>query len=130
MGHADWCAGNVRFEADRLVGTFDWDLVAAPEPHLAGFAAAGFTDGGSGDASAPSPDEAAAFIEDYSSSREDPFSDADWEQASAAASWTLACNARCQLSLAPRDPAPPGSALDLLGRRREDYATLARFRSA
>lgn len=98
VGHADWYAGNARFDGDVLVGTFDWDLVAAPEAQVAGFAAATYTDGGAGEQDLPGPAEVRAFLGDYESARGVPFGAEERIQASAAASWALAYNARCQLS--------------------------------
>lgn len=40
VGHADWYAGNTVVTDGRLVGTFDWELVADTEAVIAGFAAA------------------------------------------------------------------------------------------
>lgn len=129
VGHADWCAGNVLFDGSELVGTFDWDLVAATEAHLAGFAAAGFTDGGSGDASTPTPGEVREFLLDYAEARRTrfgaaPFDPEEWRQAAAAASWTLAYNARCQLAFLGGD-VPAGSPLDLLSRLGDEYLVIA-----
>lgn len=123
VGHADWYAGNVRFDGDRLVGTFDWDLVAAPEAQIAGFAAATFTDRGFGVQDLPGPAEARAFLRDYGSVRGAPFLVDEQAQAAAAASWALAYNARCQLSCL-QGPAPEESALGLLRAHRDEYLEL------
>ncbi len=113
VGHADWYAGNARFDGDVLVGTFDWDLVAAPEAQIAGFAAATYTDDGSGEQDLPAPAEVRLFLGDYESARGVPFAEEEQIQAAAAASWALAYNARCQLSFL--DGQSPGeSALGLL----------------
>ncbi|MCU1526669.1 MAG: hypothetical protein JWP75_432 [Frondihabitans sp.] len=123
VGHADWYVGNTRFEGSRLVGTFDWDLVSAPEAQIAGFAAATFTDGGSGVQDLPQPVEVAAFLRDFSSSRWEPLTRDELAQSAAAASWALAYNARCQLSFLQGSP-DPGSALDLVRKHGDDYLNL------
>lgn len=120
VGHADWYAGNARFDGSRLVGTFDWDLVAAPEAHLAGFAAATFTDGGTAVQDLPAPDDVRAFLRDYDGCRILPASSDEQVQSAAAAAWALAYNARCQLAFVEGAP-PAGSALGLLRAHGEDY---------
>ncbi|AMM21637.1 hypothetical protein AX769_17680 [Frondihabitans sp. PAMC 28766] len=123
VGHADWYAGNSRFDGDRLVGTFDWDLVAAPEAHIAGFAAATFTDGGSGAQDLPEPVEVAAFLRDYETARGSRFDAREQVQAAAAAFWALAYNARCQLSFI-EGPAAEESTLGLISAHGEKYLGL------
>lgn len=122
VGHADWYAGNARFDGHELVGTFDWDLVAAPEAHIVGFAAATFTDSGSGSGQSdlPNPIDVAAFFADYDAARPRPLPRADQVQAAAAASWALAYNARCELAFTQGEPAP-ASALDLLRQHGDAY---------
>jgi len=122
-GHADWYAGNARFVGADLVGTFDWDLVAGPEPHIAGFSAAAYTDGGSGVQDLPSPDNVRDFLRDYDEARALPFTGAQQEQAAAATAWTLAYNARCQASFLDGDP-EPGTALALLTEHADEYLDL------
>lgn len=123
VGHADWYVGNARFCDGALVGTFDWDLVAAPEPHIAGFAAAAFTDGGTDVQDLPRPEEVRDFFADYDRARDRPFSPAEQRQAAAATAWTLAYNARCQLSFLEAEPSP-GTALRLLADSRDAYLDL------
>jgi hypothetical protein len=123
VGHADWYIGNARFSGARLVGTFDWDLVAAPEPQIAGFSAAAFTDAGTDVQDLPRPDEVREFLLDYDSARERPFTGAEQEQAAAATAWTLAYNARCQLSFLDGGPGP-GTALRLLADFGDAYLNL------
>ncbi len=123
VGHADWYIGNARFSGDALVGTFDWDLVAAPEPHIAGFAAAAFTDGGTDVQDLPRPEEVRDFLTDYEGARGRPFGPGEQRQAAAATAWTLAYNARCQLAFLDGDP-QPGTALRLLADSGKDYLEL------
>lgn len=124
VGHADWYAGNARFEGHVLVGTFDWDLVAAPEAQIAGFAAATYTDAGSGEPDLPGPADVRAFLVDHEAARGVPFSSAEQVQAAAAASWALSYNARCELSLLA-GPVAPDSALGLLRAHGDEYLGLS-----
>ncbi len=57
VGHGDWYAGNLRFAGDRVVATFDRELVVEPEAVLAGLTACGFLADG-----APSPEQVAGFL--------------------------------------------------------------------
>jgi hypothetical protein len=123
VGHGDWYIGNARFEGSALVGTFDWDLVAAPEAHIAGFTAAAFTDGGTEVQDLPSPAEVRDFLADYEAARGRPFTPDEQEQAAAATTWTLAYNARCQLSFLDGEPGA-GTALRLLADAGEEYLAL------
>jgi hypothetical protein len=123
VAHADWYVGNARFDGASLVGTFDWDLVAGPEPHIAGFSAAAFTDPGTGIQDLPRLDEVRNFLLDYDRAREHPFTRDEQRQAAAATAWTLAYNARCQLSFLDGDPAP-GTAIRLLTDHGDAYLDL------
>ena len=123
IGHADWYGGNLRFDGDRLVAAFDWDLVADTGPVIAGFTAAAYTDNGGEVPDLPSPDDVVAFFTDYEAATSRAFTKSQQRDAAAAASWCLAYNARCQLSMLTGDPAP-GSPLDLAQRDGPDYLTL------
>ncbi|MDX6264566.1 MAG: hypothetical protein QOH84_6254 [Kribbellaceae bacterium] len=123
IGHADWYGGNLRFDGDDLVAAFDWDLVADTEPVIAGLSAAGYTDSGSDAPDLPSPDDVVAFLTDYEAATSRSFSSAGQRTAMAAASWVIAYNARCDLSMLAGEPRP-GSPLDLARRHRDRYLDL------
>lgn len=129
VGHGDWYCGNVRFIGKRLASTFDWDLVSASEPVIAGFAAATFTEGGAHEQGAahepdvPTPQDVVAFLADYESYLPRQFTAREQAAAAAAASWTLAYNARCELAFL-RGAAATGSGLDLVRRRGAEYLAL------
>jgi hypothetical protein len=123
-GHADWYSGNLRFDGERLVATFDWDLFADTEPVIAGISAGSYTASSTSDGGLPTPDEVVAFLVDYDTFRPRPFSAAEQHTAAAAACWAIAYNARCELSmLASRQPAP-GSTLELARRHQSQYMNL------
>ncbi|KGM11887.1 hypothetical protein N868_04965 [Cellulomonas carbonis T26] len=113
IAHADWYAGNLRFEDDRVVAAFDWELIADQEAVLVGLSAGGYL----ADA-APSPTEVADYIDDYDKAR--PLHTDGRRAAATAARWMLAFNARCDLSMLEDAPAP-GSALHRLATDREAY---------
>jgi Ser/Thr protein kinase RdoA (MazF antagonist) len=130
IGHSDWYAGNVRFATGTaepvLSAAFDWDSLAArPEPVIAGMSAASHTMAGAEHGAAPSPAEVAAFLDDYSAARTGHFTAAERTAAAAAACWTLAYNARCDVFLLPAQTAPaPGSALGALAQHHDGYLDL------
>jgi hypothetical protein len=99
VGHADWYSGNLRFDGDRLVAAFDWALTADTEAVIAGLSAGSYTAGGSSAGGLPTPDEVAAFLLDYDSVRTRPFAPRQQRVVAGAASWVIAYNARCELSL-------------------------------
>jgi len=117
IGHSDWSCGNVSFRDAEIVATFDWDsLIAHREPVLVGLSAGSFPDGGIGGPSAPTPDEVAAFLGDYSDAAEVAFTSQERDHATAASTWVLCYNARCEVS-AEKELGirrGPGSALDVL----------------
>jgi hypothetical protein len=120
VGHADWHAGNLRFHEDRLVAAYDWSLVAGTEPMIAGLSAGSYLTDGSSTGGLPTPDEVAAFLVDYDHARRSPFTVRQQRVAAASATWVLAYNARCHLSVA--GPAAP--ALDTIHRDRDRYLDL------
>jgi Ser/Thr protein kinase RdoA (MazF antagonist) len=125
IGHGDWYDGNARFDGDRVVATFDWDLMAESEAVLTGLAATAYLAAG-----APSPSEARAFLADVETARGAAFTPTERHAAAAAGRWVLAFNARCELSnLGNRaeigdDEIPGTSPLGRLLRSRDEYATL------
>lgn len=125
VGHSDWSVGNLRFEGGAVVAAYDWDsLVADTEPVIAGFAAGSYTAGNVTGPDAPTPTEVAAFLTDYAGSRPAAFIPAGRAAASAAATWVLAYNARCQLSLSADDSAAQGSPLAALTESGPEYLDL------
>jgi hypothetical protein len=123
VGHADWYSGNLRFARDRVVATFDWDLVAAAEPVVVGLNAGAYADTGTA-AGATTPDDVAAFLIDYDRARRNPFDPADQRLAAAAASWTVAYNARCRLSrLSP--PVAGETSLEMVRTNQEQFLQLS-----
>jgi len=124
VGHADWYCGNLRFDSDaRLVAAFDWDLVAGTEAAIAGMTAGCYTASGTAGTDLPTPEDVAAFLLDYDSVRPRPFSGLQQTGAAAAASWTIAYNARCELSMLTGPPAP-GSTLEMAHRNQDEYLQL------
>jgi Phosphotransferase enzyme family len=124
VAHADWYAGNLRFDGHELLAAFDWDLIADTEPIVVGITAGMFSAGTALAATPPSPEEAAAFLADYEAAVGRRFRGSEHELLSAAACWSIAYTARCDVTLLDGQAARPGSALDLLSTRREDYLTL------
>jgi hypothetical protein len=120
LAHGDWYAGNVRVADGRIVAVFDWDLVAEPEPVVAGLSAGGLLVDG-----APTADEVAAFLADHRDAGGARPGRDGWRLAAAAARWVLAFNARCDLAMLTGDP-DPGSALGRLLADREAYRALGR----
>ena len=122
VGHADWYAGNTAVSGDRLVGTFDWELVADTEAVLAGFAAACYASSSTGGGGLSTPAQVAAFLRDYDGVRARPLSDRERRAAAGAAAWIIAFNARWQVGLIEHglcDEATVSSA-----RHGEEYLTL------
>jgi aminoglycoside phosphotransferase (APT) family kinase protein len=123
VGHGDWYCGNLRFENSRLVAAFDWDLLVDTEPVIVGMAAASYADSGESGGGLLSPEDIVAFMRDYEAVNGRRFDSSEQSIAAAAATWVLAYNARCQLSLLSGPP-PAGSILDLLHIRRQEYVDL------
>ena len=98
--HMDWSGEHFRFEGERVTVVYDWDSLALrPEHHAVGAAAATFTANPAlGVPIAPEPDEADAFVEQYSAARARPLSAADRERIAAVALFVIAYIARCEHS--------------------------------
>jgi Phosphotransferase enzyme family len=124
VAHADWYGGNLRFEGHRLVAAFDWDLLADTEPIVVGITAGMFSAGTAMTATPPAPEETAAFMADYEAVVGRRFSSSERDLATAAACWSLAYTARCDVTILDGADPRPGSALDLLRGRRKDYLNL------
>lgn len=101
VGHADWYAGNVAVDAGKLVGTFDWELVADAEAVIAGFAAASFATSSTDGGGLSTPEETLAFLLDYERARGVPFDTAEQRSAAGSAAWIVAFNARWETAMRP-----------------------------
>jgi Phosphotransferase enzyme family len=123
IGHSDWVCQNLRFRDATLAAAYDWDsLIACSEPVLAGLAAGAHTEGSSSGADAPTPEQVAAFLAEYTAHRATAFTAAQQRAATAAATWVLCYNARCGVSTeALGHPAADGSPLRMLSRYRGAY---------
>ena len=127
IGHCDWVCQNLRFNQDGVCAAYDWDsLLAETEPVLVGVAAGAYTEGSITGAQAPTPQEVAAFLSEYDATRPLPFSVSEQVAATAAATWVLAYNARCDLCAATTfgKPAAEGSPLQTLSRYGTSYLSL------
>jgi hypothetical protein len=104
VGHMDWSAKHIRFDADlQPVAVYDWDsLNTEPEPLLVGTAAGSFTYTEELEYDMfPWPDaqESLAFIEEYEAARGAPFDDEERRAAQGACVYLRAYAARCGHSL-------------------------------
>jgi hypothetical protein len=124
VAHADWYAGNLRFDGHELVAAFDWDLIADTEPIVVGLTAGMFSAGTESTATPPAPAEVADFVGDYETAVGRRFAHSERDLVIAAACWSLAYTARCDVSLVQGEAPRPETALDLLSRRREEYLRL------
>jgi hypothetical protein len=124
VGHADWYAGNTAVLDHRLVGVFDWQLVADTEAVIAGFAAASYAASATGGGGLSSPEEAAAFLRDYEEGRGQQLSARSRRAAGAAAAWILAFNARWQVALIEHELCDP-TVIDLVRDHQDDYLSLS-----
>jgi hypothetical protein len=125
VGHADWYPGNLRFAGERIVAVYDWDLVADTAPFVAGITAAACVADAPSGPQAPGPATMAAFLTDVEDAAGRSFDAAQQRVAAAAATWTLAYNARCDLALQdPSEPPRPGSPLDVAARQGAELLAL------
>jgi hypothetical protein len=113
VGHTDWRAEHLRFEAGRLTAVHDWDSLAVlPEAALVGSVAHMFTANWATETPGPTCEEALAFVADYEAARDGGrFSTSERRAARAALVHTMAYTARCEHSDALTDfgrraPAP------------------------
>lgn len=122
VGHADWYAGNTAVTEGRLVGVFDWELVADAEAVIAGFAASCYAASATGGGGLSNPDEVVAFLRDYEETRGRPLSSGERRAAAGAAAWILAFNARWQVGLIVHDLCDHAT-IELVQDHRADYLT-------
>ncbi len=98
-GHSDWSGKHFRFADDGISAVYDWDSLAVrTEATLVGVAAITFTTRFdlSGVPRAPTPEEMAAFIDEYARARRTPLQRADREQIAAWGTLLGAYTARCE----------------------------------
>lgn len=124
VGHADWYAGNTTVSNGRLVGTFDWELVADTEAVIAGFAAACYGQRGTGGGGLSTPEQVADFLRDYDAVRPEPLTAAEQRAAAASAAWICAFNARWQVALLDHDLSDDYPVVGQVQRRQDDYLSL------
>jgi Phosphotransferase enzyme family len=100
--HTDWSGKHFRFDADaNMTVVYDWDsLGLRTEAQALGIAAATFTSCFELDIFyAPTPDEVASFIDDYSEHRATPLSEGERRTAHSIAGYLMAYAARCEHAL-------------------------------
>lgn len=97
-GHGDWYTGNLRWSDNRLHVAWDWDsVIAAPEPVLAGLAAAVFPATVAG--TEATIDETQSFLDAYGAARGRPLSREEIELAWAAGLWNRSFDAKKQIAV-------------------------------
>jgi hypothetical protein len=112
LGHGDWRAEHVRFEAMEPVVAFDWDgLCKDAEPALVGFTAHAFcADWSRSDyVQAPSLEEARAFVADYEEARGYSFERDERILCGACFAYSVAYTARCGHSIGQDERHQPGT---------------------
>ena len=98
--------------------------MADTEPIVVGITAGMFSAGTAITATPPAPEETAGFMADYETATGRRFTKSERDLAIAAACWSIAYTARCDVTQVDGGDPHPGSALDLLSTRRKDYAEL------
>jgi len=108
IGHGDWYTANLRWSHSQLHVAYDWDsVIAAPEPTVAGLAAAVYpaTRGGT----EATITETEGFLDAYGTARGRPLSRDEGEEAWAAGLWNRAFDAmkQCVTDGPPRSLTEP-----------------------
>ncbi len=124
VGHADWYAGNTVVADGRLVGTFDWELVADTEAVIAGFAAACYGQRGTSAGGTSTPEQVADFMRDYDAARAEPLTQSGRRTAAGAAAWICAFNARWQVALLDHNLSDDYPYVVQVHQRQDDYLDL------
>jgi hypothetical protein len=101
VGHTDWSAKHLRFDADlHVTALYDWDSVTTDlEPLLVGNAAGSFTYTEELSHEVfrwPSAEESVAFMDDYEAARGTPFNAGERRSARGACVYLRAYAARCE----------------------------------
>ena len=94
IGHGDWYTSNLRWSGDELVAVHDWDsVISAPEPVVAGLAAASFASGG-GPGEEVTVAETEAFIAAYQQASRRALTEGEMSYAWAAGLWLRVFDAK------------------------------------
>lgn len=104
LGHADWRVEHLRFQAGKIVATYDWDSLALrTETELVGLSAHGFNADWSLDGvrRIPSAGDIRAFVADYETARGRRFAKRERRSLFARCVYFIAYGARCAHSLEP-----------------------------
>jgi hypothetical protein len=119
-----WAVGGGQPAGERDRQTFDWELVADTEAVIAGFTASCYAASPTGGGGLSTPEEVAAFLQDYEEVRAEPLSERERRAAAAAAVWILAFNARWQAALIDQGFCDY-STIALVQDHQEDYPSLS-----
>ena len=106
IGHFDFRVEHLRFEADRVVASFDWDSLHHEfVPVMIGSLAPHFTADWQRDdlVRAPTLDEMRAFVADFEACSDHRFSKGERATLSAACLFAMAYTARCNHASSPRE---------------------------
>jgi hypothetical protein len=110
-GHSDWGTRHMRFSGRRVSAVYDWDsLELAAEAAIVGNASITFptTFDRPGTRRAPTPEQAQAFVDDYSRARAEPLTRGQRMAIAARATLLAAYTARCEHCLPGGDEDPLG----------------------
>ncbi len=107
----------------RLVGTFDWDLVADTSAVLAGFAASCYAASPTGPGGLSTPNEVVTFLRDFEQARRRPLSESERRTAAGEAAWILSFNTRWQTAVIVHGLSDAAT-IDLVQEHQEDYLSL------
>lgn len=117
LGHGDWRAEHVRFEATQPVVAYDWEgLSKRPEPDLVGHTALAFcADWSRADyVQTPTIEESRAFIAAYEEARGHPFDRIERTLCGASFAYTAGYIARCVHALGRDERRKPGTCQHLI----------------
>ena len=120
LGHHDWSGKHFRFAQGAITVVYDWDSVRlGTEALIVGNAAFSFTANYAlaNVDPAPTPEEARAFVDDYTDARATRLTRAEREQIAACGTYLMAYVARCERARGDRD----GPFTHALARHRARY---------
>lgn len=124
LGHTDWSGKHFRFDGEQVSIVYDWDsLRLISEAQIVGTACMTFTTNFElpGVKLTPSPDEARAFVDEYSAARETRLTRSEREHIAACATFIAAYTARCEHCLEPDAGENPNTFTWALRAHGEDY---------